>query len=240
MKLLENGLFKRVVAIFCCLYGVFLAWLGYMSVFYKISYVNKPVFAFIYVSLTLVFLAVMFFVRKHVITTILSMIMMVLIVPVVFMNLGDWLLIIPPIFLVVMMFFANGANETVKTVFGTIFLLFYIVCGLGFFVVANIFTTTKAESYQTLAEGVSNTGAYRYYVVDVQDNSGGRTEVYVEPNDRDKDFGSVQFKINGFAQRKYYERDHNMPNVEWRDGDTLYINNKRYEIKEWKWEFKLN
>ena len=119
----EKVWFKTAISVFCSLYGIMLVWLSYMSLFYKISYVNKPVFAFIYVAATLTFLAIMFFARKLKAITILSIIMMALIIPVVILNLGDWLLIIPAVLLVVTMFFACGATETVKTVFGTIFLL---------------------------------------------------------------------------------------------------------------------
>ena len=236
----EKVWFKTAISVFCSLYGIILVWLSYMSLFYKISYVNKPVFAFIYVAATLTFLAIMFFARKLKAITILSIIMMALIIPVVILNLGDWLLIIPAVLLVVTMFFASGATETVKTVFGTIFLLTYILTALGFFVYTNLFITSSKDKITVLQNGVSSTEFYRYYIVDVKDNSGGRTEVYVEPNQEDIDFKIVKFKINGYAQRKYNERNHNIPTIEWRDGDTLYINGEYCKLKEWKWQFSLD
>ena len=240
MKLSDKIWLKCTVSVICSLYGIFLAWLGIMSLFYKISYVDKPLFAFIYVAVSLTFLAIMILARKQVFTTVLSMIMMVLIIPVVIMNLGDWLLIIPAVFVVITMFFACGANETVKTIFGTIFLLTYILFILGFLLFTNLFTLSSKDKVTILQNGVSATGIYRYYIADVKDNSGGRTEVYIEPNNKDKDFGTFIFKVRGYQQRKYNERNHELPKIEWRDGDTLYINNEYCKIKEWKWQFTLD
>ena len=240
MDLFENIWFKRTISVICSLYGVLLAFLAYMSIFYKIEYTNKQIFAFVYVAITLTFLAIMILARKQYFTSVLSIVFLALMLPIVFLNLGDWLLIIPPAVLVITMFFVCRANETVKTVFGTIFLLVYIISGLAYFVVTNFFMTTSSDTYRRLSEGASNSGQYRYYVVDVKDNSGGRTEVYVEPNNKDKDLGFVKFKVKGYAQKKYNVRNHDMPTIEWREGDILYINNERCDIKPWKWQFTLN
>ena len=240
MKLYDKVWFKTTVSVICSLYGVMLAWIGYMSFFYRISYVNKPVFAFVYVAVTLTFLAIMLFARKLASVTVLSMIMMVLIMPVVILNFGDWLIIIPAVFVVITMFFSCGASETKKTVFGTIFLLTYILTILAFFIITNLFVTSTKGNVTILKNGVSTTGIYRYYIADVKDNAGGRTEVYVEPNNKDKDFGTFKLMAHGYAQRKYNERNHIVPTIEWREGDTLYINNEHCKLKEWKWQFQLD
>lgn len=240
MEFLENIWVKRAVSAVCAVYTLFLAWLGYMSIFYRIEYVNKISFTFIYIAINLFFLGIFLFARKQPFTSLLVMIMMVLLLPIVLMNLWDWALIFPPVVVVLILFFACGASEALKTVLGTIFLLLYIVSGLGFYIFTNLFMTSTSNDYTVLEKGISTTGIYRYTIYDVTDNSGGRTEVYVEPNDRDKDFGMVRFAINGYAQKKYNVRNHEKPTVEWRDGDTLYINNERYEIRKWKWEFTLH
>ena len=40
---------------------------------------------------------------------------------------GNWYIIAPPLAVVVIMFFANNANETLKTVLGTMYLLMYVI-----------------------------------------------------------------------------------------------------------------
>ena len=240
MEFLENIWVRRAVSFLCTLYLLFLGWLGYMSVFYKIEYVSKMSFLFIYLAVNLFFLGIMLFARKQVYTSILVVLMMILLIPLVLMNLWDWVLILPPVLVVFIMFFACGASEAPKTILGTILLLLYIFSGLGFYIFCNLFVTTDPKDYTAIERGISATGIYRYVIYDVEDNSGGRTEVYVEPNDQDKDFKIVRFMVNGYAQRKYNVRNHEKPTVEWRDGDTMYINNERCDIKEWKWEFTLH
>lgn len=241
MDVFKNIWVKRCVSVFCGLYAAFLLWLDYMSIFYSIEYVSKPTFAVVYIGITIVFLTVMLFARRQVFTSILTMCMMVLMLPLVFLNLGSWLLIIPPAFLVLTMFFACGANETSKTILGTIFLLLYILGALGFFIFTNLFMTKTEDSL--VEQGVSTTQMYRYYVLDVMDNSTGRTEVYVEPNNMDKDFGFVKFRITGFQQRKFNARNHEVPTIEWRDvdgKDTIFINGERCDLGEWKWSFSFS
>ncbi|MEG0615281.1 MAG: hypothetical protein RR540_05940, partial [Oscillospiraceae bacterium] len=108
MELLNKTWLRRLVSVVCGIYGVFLIWLTYTSAFYDIVYVKKPLFAFVYVAATLAFFAIMFFARKQVFTSILAMIMMFLLVPFVIFNLGDWLIIIPPVVLSITLFFICG------------------------------------------------------------------------------------------------------------------------------------
>lgn len=240
MNIFKNIWVKRGVSVFCGLYAAFLLWLDYMSIFYRLEYTNKAIFAVVYIGITLIFMTVMLFARKQAFTSILTMCMMVLMLPLVFLNLGNWLLIIPPAFLVLTMFFACGAGETSKTVLGTIFLLMYILGALAFFIFTNLFMT-KTEDL-LIENGVSSTNLYRYYVLDVMDNSTGRTEVYVEPNNMDKDFGFAVYKITGFEQRKYNVRNHEKPTIEWRDvdgKDTIFINGERCDLNEWEWKFSF-
>lgn len=235
MSFLKNPWVKRGIALFSLLYVGFLAWLTYMSAFYHVSYANAGIFVVCYIGITLVFFAAMFFARKQLIISIAVMVMMLIMLPFVIFNLGNWMLIIPPAIMVLVIFFSCGASEGVKTVMGTIFLLLYILSILAYFVVTNLLLT-KVDS-TVIDQGESPSGTYRYYILDVNDNSGGRTEVYVEPNDRDISLGFVDFKAKGYEQRKYNVRNHELPTVEWRDGDKLYINNERYEFKEWKRKF---
>ena len=238
MDFLNNKWLKRGISFISGIYACFILWLAYMSAFFKPEYKNIAAFSIVYVLINIIFLSFMIYTRKQPFTALVSMLMMVILLPVVYLNLDNFLFFIPPAVVILTMFFACKTNETLKTVLGTVFLLMYILGGLGFFIVTNLFIPKTTDTI--LQQGVSNTGVYRYYVLDVQDNSTGRTEVYVEPNDKDKDFGFMVFKATGYEQRKYNARNHEMPTVEWREGDKLYINNERYEIKEWNWKFNFD
>lgn len=232
---IENVWIKRVLSVVSLAYTALLAWLSFTVAFYRIEYVSKPMFAFIYVALNLGFLVVMFLARKQVFTSVLAMINLVVYLPLCLLGFGDWLLIIPPAFVLLVMFFANGSSDTVKTVLGTIFLLMYILGALAFFVITTLFLG-KVES-TVLEKGVSPSGLYRYYTAEVEDNSGGHVEVYVEPNDRDIEIGPLALRAKGYEQKKYNSKTKEPPTVEWREGEVLYINNERCDLKPWEREF---
>lgn len=238
MNLLKNIWFKRGISVLCLAYSFMIGGLAYLSAFYNFTYINQAMFAFIYVTINLLMLAVMIFARKQIITCVCSMLNMVLFLPLLLLEFGDWLLLIPPFLVVLTSFFASGTKEMLKTILGIIFLLIYILGSLGFFTFTNLFLTHSEET--VIQQGVSPDKTLRYFVVDVQDNSGGRTEVYVEPNDKDINMGMIVFQSKGYAQRKYSERNHEIPSIEWGEDDThLYINEKRCDLREWKRTFTL-
>ncbi len=82
---------------------------------------------------------------------------------------------------------------------------------------------------EVIATYISGSETYRAYVVDVDDNAKGRTEVYVEPNDLDKDYDVIIFRAKGYNKRVYMYRNHDVPAVVWK-GDSLYINDNPYEF----------
>lgn len=233
MDIFDNVWLKKIGIVLSCIYTAFLTWLAYASLCYRVTYTNKPVFTFVYVAVTLIFLFFMIFSRKSKLTVILTMIMMVLMLPVVLFNFRNWIFIIPPAITVLTMFFACGASEKLKTILGTIFLLMYIVCGLGFFLYINVLSPKTSKTM--LEEKLSPNESYRYIIYDVKDNGSGKTEVYVEPADKDIDLKIVQFKLKGVNKCVYRVRNHEKPDVQWSDSDSLYINGERYtyEIEGW-------
>ena len=87
-------------------------------------------------------------------------------------------------------FFCCHMNETAKTIFGTVFLLMYILGGIAFFLVMNVFRVTTTDTL--IERGVSPSGAFRYYILDVQNKSTGKLCVYVQPNTLDVDKGFIK------------------------------------------------
>ncbi len=240
MSILNNIWLKRAVALIEYLYAAMLLWLGIKSFFFDTSVGNSVKFWLLYVGFSLLTLLLVFFTRKTVLTSILAMLMMFLMVPVLFFNIGSWWVVVPPMVVALISFFACGAREGIKTVFGTIFLLGYIIGTLLFFVVTNLFIPKTVD--KIVEEGVSASGAYRYSIIDTQNQSKGSVSVYVEPNTMDFERFGIMFKPTGYAQRKYFEqKNHDIPTVEFKDLDgdgieeEIYINGKRCDIKDFEW-----
>ena len=66
----------------------------------------------------------------------------------------------------------------------------YILGGIAFFLIMNVFRVTTTDTL--IERGVSPSGAFRYYILDVQNKSTGKLCVYVQPNTLDKDHGFIR------------------------------------------------
>lgn len=238
MEFFKNKWVRRAASFLGVLYLLFLLWLDYMSAFYTFKYTNVPLFAILYILVSAVFLVDMIYTRDKPFTAVLAMFMMVAALPLVLFEFGNWLLIIPPFVVAVTAFFACRANETLKMVMGTMFLLMYILGGLGFFIMSKLFITQVEKT--VIDSGVSTNGIYRYEVLEVKDNSTGGMQVKVEPNDKDKDYKLFVFVAKGYDKIVYRARNHDRPVIRWDNNDTLYINNKEYDFKIGEREFTLN
>ena len=126
------------------------------------------------------------------------------ILPQILLCFGQWELILPIAVTSLIIFFLSGAGETVKTVFGVIYLLLYILGSLAFFMLMSFFTPSTQQT--VLENGTSPSGAYRYEIIQTDDSSGGNVAVHVEPNDRDIHLPFLTFISNGYDRTVYEER----------------------------------
>ncbi|MFR6495003.1 MAG: hypothetical protein ACLUOF_00125 [Ruminococcus sp.] len=91
-----------------------------------------------------------------------------------------------------------------KTVFGVIYLLLYVLGSLAFFMLMSFFTPSTQQTI--LENGESPSGAYRYEIIQTDDSSGGNVAVHIEPNDRDIHLPFLTFVSNGYDRTVYEER----------------------------------
>ncbi len=210
----SNMWVKRCVSVFTLSYAAVITLLTLASFLYDLVFVEekKAAFLVVYGLAALVFLVLMIYTRDIFMTKLIS----VLLLPIVFFLLifniknGNWILIVPPFIVAITMFFASGANETLKVILGTIYLLLYVL-GIVAYVLCNmLFGSTSVEttldmnldpkstvySYykndlQHLSELVSDDnaispdGRYRFYLADVKDNKDGCLKIYVVPSGKD-------------------------------------------------------
>lgn len=123
----KNVWLKRGVALLCWGYTAFLVWLDWVNLAYFMEYDNPTSLFVLYVFINVAALALMIYTRNQVITQINAM----LLPPIWFASLilvfGNWYMILPPLCVILAAFFICKANETLKTVLGTIYLLMYVV-----------------------------------------------------------------------------------------------------------------
>ncbi|MBQ8787543.1 MAG: hypothetical protein IJZ61_07905 [Oscillospiraceae bacterium] len=232
-KVLTNKWFILVVSVLCAAYTIVLGYFAYAVFFYNIVYIDKMTFAIAYAAFSIVSGLFFFYTRRSFITCIIGMVNMVAFFPTLLLDWGNWPLLIPAAMVTVFGFFSCKMNDTIKTVFGTIFLLLYILGGIAFFLIMNVFRVTTVDTLLTPDGGlVSPSGYFRCYVLDVQNKSSGKVAIYVEPNQMDKDIGEVirlETTIKRLIKQAIKENkdDALYYDVHW-DGDLLMINGEEY------------
>ena len=232
-KVLTNKWFILVVSVLCAAYTLVLGYFAYAVFFYDIVYMDKTTFAIAYAAFSMVSALFFFYTRRSFITCIIGMVNMVAFFPTLLMDWGNWPLLIPAAMVTVFGFFCCKMNDTIKTVFGTIFLLLYILGGIAFFLIMNVFRVTTVDTLLTPDGGlVSPSGYFRCYVIDVQNKSSGKVAVYVEPNQLDKNIKDVielRTTIKRLIKQAIKENkdDALHYDVHW-EGDLLMINGEEY------------
>lgn len=224
LKLLKNNWFKLGVSLLGGAYSVFLCYFVYIAFFYKITYTESVKFAVIYSVFSTLTCLVFIYTRKSAFTKVFCMANVVLFFPALLLGWGNWPLLALAAFVTIFGFFACKMNDTLKTVLGTIFLLVYIVGGIVFFILMNMLRVDTIDT--VISSGASPSGDFRYYVLDVQNNSSGKIAVYVQPNGLDADNGFMALETT----IKKLVKQSNKPaeaDCEWR-GKDLLINGEAF------------
>ncbi len=190
MTVVTNKWFRIAVSVLGVAYSVVLAYFDYIVFFYDIEYVNRKEFAIIGSAFSVLICLLFLYTRKSPFTCIFGMVNMVLFFPLLLLDWGNWPLLLPAAVVTLFGFFCCHMNETAKTIFGTIFLLMYILGSIAFFLIMNVFRVNTVDTL--IEQGVSPSGAFRYYILDVENNSTGKKCVYVQPNTLDVDKGFIK------------------------------------------------
>lgn len=211
---------KTLISILGIGYSALLIYLAYITFFYDIGYANRVVFAVVGAVIAVAVCFLDYFTRESKLTCILGMLNMVLLFPTLMLDWGNWPLLIPAAIVTLFGFFCCHMNETAKTVFGTLFLLMYIIGGVAFYFVTSFFNVRTVDTLIDTA--ASPSGAFRYYTLDVQNKASGKLVVYVQPNTLDKDNGIFSTKTT--LKKMICQMNKPAEAVcEW-DGENLYIN----------------
>lgn len=208
-NILSNRWIKLGVSIFCLIYGGLLCVFAYATFLYELVFKNEKTFLILYIVLNLLFLILMIYTRKQVATRIQSLFLPPLVFALLIFNFGKWEVFIPAFIVALVMFFTCASSENTKTVFGTIYIVMYVVGLIVFILIRKYmgsssvvtiltnqtdYSSAVYEIYDISALDelskytVSPDGLYRFYVTDEQDNNGGRMKIYVEPNNADKTY----------------------------------------------------
>ena len=195
---------KRAMSVISLLYFLLIVALAVLSFFYTVEVPQKAACCVVLIAISGGALAAMLYSRKQVLTKICSVLLLPFLLPSVLLCFGEWEVLVPLVVTALLAFFLCGCTETIKTVFGTIFLLLYVLGSLAYFLGSSLFSTSMAST--VVDSGISPSRKYRYEVINTEDSSNGSTAVTVEPNNYDVNLGVLEFRAEGYERTVSLER----------------------------------
>ncbi len=173
----KNIWFRRGVAVLGWFYTLFMVWVAYLSFGYFFD-IEKPAPLFVlYLFVNICAMALFILSRKQIITQVNSYFLPPIIFAILIFSFGNWYISIPPIAVMLVVFFANSSNETLKTVLGTMYLLMFVIGTVGYigiqmFMGSITFTGVDLSKRDLNYEKLSDSGDYR--IVRYFDTNGDR------------------------------------------------------------------
>lgn len=195
---------KRAMSVISLLYCLLMILLAVLSFFYTVEIPQKAACCLVLILISGGALAAMLYSRRQILTKICSVLLLPALLPTVLLCFGEWELIVPLVVTALLAFFLCGCTETVKTIFGTIFLLLYVLGSLAYFLGISLFSTSMTTNL--MESGVAPSRKYRYEVINTEDSSNGSTAVIVEPNDFDISLGVIEFRAEGYERTVSLQR----------------------------------
>ena len=226
-EIIGNIWVKRCTAVFSCAYFAVLCLLTYATFLYKLEFVEGMAAPFlaIYSLASVFFLVLMIYTREMFITRLISVLMMPVTFCLILFNMYNWVLIIPPFVVALVIFFVAGTRANVKVILGTIYLLMYVLGIVAYFVLNMLLGGSAVETELNLdldpqgdvyalysgqmkhiAEVTDDTntyspdGEYRFQIYDVQDSDKGAVKIYVVPANEDIELKYFTLKQQGIRK----------------------------------------
>lgn len=226
---LSNPWVKRSVSVFNLAYFAVVCMFTFATFLYDIEFAEgkEVTFFVIYFVASVLFMCLMIYSRREICTKFVSVALLPVCFALILFNWGNWILIVPPFIVGLVMFFASGVHETTKVVLGTIYLLIYVLGLVGFLVLRMLFggssVTTVLDQdlpnhddvfqlYNDEAQWnkllnvtkeenlISPDGKYKLVLYDIQDNDKGRIKICVVPYGQDIELKFFTLKQKGIEK----------------------------------------
>ena len=226
---LSNPWVKRSVSVFNLAYFAVVCMFTLATFLYDIEFAEgkEVTFFVIYFVASVLFMCLMIYSRREICTKLVSVALLPVCFALILFNWGNWILIVPPFIVGLVMFFASGVHETTKVVLGTIYLLIYVLGLVGFLVLRMLFggssvTTVLDQNlpnhddvfqlyndetqWKKLLEVtkeenlISPDGKYKLVLYDIQDNDKGRIKICVIPYGQDIEMKFFTLKQKGIEK----------------------------------------
>ena len=235
MALCRLGYPRLFLALGKELWSRLLIWIAWLNGAFFLEYENPTSLFVVYVFVNIAALALLIYTRRQVITQVNVMILPPVVFATFLLAFGNWYMILPPLVVLVAMFFICTANETLKTVLGTMYLLMYVIGAaayititllMGKITLAGVDLDLRDRNYEVL----SADGQYRIVrYVDKPTGERRTASYYVEDISKDKKipFGSAKRVLgSGWVVTAKYTSKSDSP-VSW---VTKTVDGKKVEM----------
>jgi len=219
-------------------YGAFLGTVAWLTFAYYLNYQNESALLFLYIFINLLFAIVMVYTRRQIITQIVALFLHPLILVMLVYGFGEWRLIIPPFIAATVVFFASGANESLKVILGTIYMIVFVLAVIGYMTAQKL---TIQIPYKMDFNSRRGEASYiyspdeRYRVVMYDDHPDKKNRVvtyYVEQAYLDREYWFVKCeRVFGCQFAASIKLDVN-PDIKWISDNALLMNKDLKEIDE--------
>ena len=226
---LSNPWVKRTVSVFNLAYFAVISMLTFATFLYSIEFTQgkEVTFFVIYFIASILFMGLMIYSRREFCTKLVSVLLLPVTFALIMFNWGNWILIVPPFVVALVIFFASGVHETTKVVLGTIYMLLYVLGLVGFLVLRMLFGGSSVTTVldQNLPDNeevfniyndetqwnrlvdmtrdenlISPDGKYKLVLYDIQDNDKGRIKICVVPYGEDIELKFFTLKQKGIEK----------------------------------------
>ena len=162
----KNVWFRRGVAVACWAYTGLLCYVAWLCLGYYFEYENATALFVLYLFVNIAALGLLILTRKQVITMVNCYVLPPVVFLILLFGFGHWYIVLPPLVVVVAMFFINASNETLKTIVGTLYLLMYVIGAAAYIAISLFMSDIKFNGVDlTLRDAdyevVSASGDYR-------------------------------------------------------------------------------
>jgi len=222
-------------------YGAFLGLVAWLTYAYYFNYRNPAALFFMYVFINVLAAIIMIYTRRQVITQIVALFMHPCILVMLVFGFGNWYLIIPPFVAATVIFFASGANETLKVILGTVYMIIFVLAVIGYLTIQKLAIQIpgkmdfSARQYPEVAVDYKKKGdapaKYRLVMYVEPENKPNRVAAYyVERAELDREYWFVKCERVAGCEKVASIRLSVNPVIKWEAENVLMINGDYKEI----------
>ncbi|MDR1755282.1 MAG: hypothetical protein LBR74_10390 [Eubacterium sp.] len=229
LKFLQSKKAKITLSFVSVGYALFLVWLAWLTYSHYLRPTNGPALFFFFVLINLLFGAIMLYTRRRLVTKISSCFFHPIILVILFLGFGNWYLAVPPFLVATVIFFASRTGESLKTVLGTIYLIFYVIGVIGYLTLQE-FSIKLFDVDLSLRDENYDYSSYKTYrvvrYIDPPSKENRIIKFYVEKANEDIHLPFLNCEKFYDAEIILTARYSKMPDIRWMDDNTLIVDGK--------------